>query len=148
MSEVNSAEVLLVEDNPTDLELTLHVFRKHRLCTNVAVARDGAEALDLIFSTGAFSGKPRPHFKLILLDLKLPKVSGVEVLRRLKQAPETAHVPVVVLTSSRELNDVTESYGFGVNSYIVKPVDFEQFNECVRQIGLYWLTLNDQPPKT
>lgn len=147
MSDENDAEVLLVEDNPTDLELTLHVFKKHNLASQVAIARDGAEALDLIFSTGPRGGQPRPGFKLILLDLKLPKVSGLEVLRRIKGDPETAVCPVVVLTSSRELNDQAESYKLGANSYIVKPVDFEQFNRSVAEIGTYWLMLNDQPPR-
>ena len=148
MSDETDAEVLLVEDNPTDLELTLHVFKKHNLASRVAVARDGAEALDLIFSTGPRAGRPQPRFKLILLDLKLPKVSGLEVLKRVKDDPATAVCPVVVLTSSRELGDQTESYKLGANSYIVKPVDFAQFNKSVAEVGTYWLTLNDQPPRT
>ena len=148
MSERANADVLLVEDNPTDLELTLHVFKKYNLASRVAVARDGAEALDLLFSTGPNAGRPKPMFKLILLDLKLPKVSGLEVLRRIKSDPETAVCPVVVLTSSRELNDHAASYKLGANSYIVKPVDFDQFNKSVAEIGTYWLTLNDEPPRS
>ena len=147
MSDDNDAEVLLVEDNPIDLELTLHVFKKHNLAGRVAVARDGAEALDLIFSTGPRAGQPKPRFKLILLDLKLPKVSGLEVLKRIKDDPETAICPVVVLTSSRELADHAASYKLGANSYIVKPVDFEQFNKSIVEIGTYWLMLNDHPPR-
>ena len=142
---IETSDVLLVEDNPTDLELTLHVFKRHHLSATVAVARDGVEALDVIFSTGLRSGHARPRFKVILLDLQLPKVSGIEVLRRIKGDPETATCPVVVLTSSRELSDLDRSYELGVNSYIVKPVDSEQFNNAVRQLGLYWLVLNDPP---
>lgn len=137
-------EILLVEDNPTDVELTLHTLKKHNLANGVQVVRDGAEALDFIFGTGTHAGhNPRP--KLILLDLKLPKVDGLEVLRRIRGDERTRTIPVVALTSSREERDIVESYRLGVNSYIVKPVDFTQFVEVVRQLGLYWLLLN-QPP--
>lgn len=139
-------EILLVEDNPNDVELTLHVFREHHLANRIHVARDGAEALEYVFGAGE-AGEPRAPTipKVILLDLKLPKVDGLEVLRRLKADSRTRTIPVVVLTSSREERDIVESYQLGVNSYIVKPVDFEQFTEAVRQVGFYWLLLN-QPP--
>jgi len=145
MSE-SRVEVLLVEDNPNDVELMLHAFRKHNLSNSIHVVRDGAEALEFVFGTDAaapHSTEPSP--KVILLDLKLPKVDGLEVLRRLKTDPCTRAIPVVVLTSSREERDIVESYQLGVNSYIVKPVDFGQLVESVRQLGLYWLLLN-QPP--
>jgi two-component system response regulator len=133
-------EILLVEDNPNDVELTLRVFDKHRFTNRIHVVRDGAEALEFVFSLGT-----EPGLKVILLDLKLPKVDGLEVLRRLKADPHTCTIPVVVLTSSREERDIVETYQLGVNSYIVKPVDFGQFTESIRQLGLYWLLLN-QPP--
>lgn len=139
-------EILLVEDNPNDVELTLHTFKKHNLGNRIEVVRDGAEALELIFCTGAYAGRSTEDSpRLILLDLKLPKVDGLEVLRRFKSDPRTRAIPVVVLTSSREERDIVESYQLGANSYIVKPVNFEQFTEAVRQLGLYWLLFN-QPP--
>ena len=142
-----SVEILLVEDNPDDVELTLHAFRKHNLANRVHIVRDGAEALDFLFRTGAYKDR---HIEdspnVVLLDLKLPKVDGLEVLRRMKGDPRTRMIPVVVLTSSREDRDITESYQLGVNSYIVKPVNFEQFTEAVRQLGLYWLLMNQPPP--
>jgi two-component system response regulator len=139
-------EILLVEDNPHDVELALHAFRRHNLSNRVQVVRDGAEALDYLFQTGAYGGRGAAHRpKVVLLDLKLPKVDGIEVLRRVKADAALRTLPVVVLTSSREERDVVESYQLGVNSYIVKPVDFDQFTEAVRQVGLYWLLLN-QPP--
>lgn len=138
-----TAEILLVEDNPDDVELALHAFKKHRIASHIQVARDGAEALDYIFRRGPYAGRtPGSNPKVILLDLKLPKVDGLEVLRRIKEDSETNSIPVVALTSSREDRDVSESYKLGANSYIVKPVNFEQFNEVMRQLGLYWLTLN------
>jgi two-component system response regulator len=146
MMVVNSVEILLVEDNPNDVELDLHALKKNNIANSIQVVRDGAEALDFLFGTGANAGKtinPRP--KVILLDLKLPKVDGLEVLKRIKSDERTRLIPVVVLTSSREERDIVESYKLGVNSYITKPVDFEQFTEAVRQLGLYWLLLN-QPP--
>jgi two-component system response regulator len=140
----NPPEILLIEDNPNDVELALHAFRRHHLTNRVHVLRDGAEALEFIF--GAGTSASYHILKVILLDLKLPKVDGLEVLRRLKADPHTCMIPVVVLTSSREERDIVESYRLGVNSYIVKPVDFEQFTEGVRQLGMYWLLLN-QPPR-
>ncbi|OGQ82033.1 MAG: two-component system response regulator [Deltaproteobacteria bacterium RIFCSPLOWO2_12_FULL_60_19] len=139
-------EILLVEDNPNDVELTLHALSENRLSNHIEVVRDGEEALEFIFGTGAHSHRSMDHGpKVILLDLKLPKVDGLEVLRRLKSDLRTKTIPVVILTSSREERDIVESYKLGVNSYIVKPVDFEQFTEAVRNLGLYWLLLN-QPP--
>jgi two-component system response regulator len=144
---INQAvEILLVEDNPDDVELALLALSEHRLGNRIHVARDGAEALDFLFGAGqpeAHTVKPAP--RLILLDLKLPKVDGLEVLQRIKGEPQTRHIPVVVLTSSREERDVVQSYQLGVNSYIVKPVDFEQFTEAVKNLGLYWLLLNHLP---
>jgi two-component system, response regulator len=143
----NWVEILLVEDNPNDVELTLHAFKKNRLTNRIQVVRDGAEALDFIFCAGAYAQRSiRDSPKVILLDLGLPKVAGLEVLRRLKEDPRTRKIPVVVLTSSREERDIVESYHLGVNSYIVKPVDFDQFTEAVRQLGLYWVLLNQPPP--
>lgn len=144
----NMVEILLVEDNPNDIELALHALAKNNLANRILVARDGAEALDYIFCTGEFSDRNSERNqqpRLILLDLKLPKVDGLEVLRRLKDNDETRSIPVVMMTSSREETDVVESYRLGVNSYIVKPVDFEQFTESVRQLGLYWMLLNHPP---
>ncbi len=141
-------QILLVEDDPNDVELTLHALKKHNLANRVEVVRDGAEALEFIFCSGAYAHRSVENGpRVILLDLQLPKVDGLEVLRRVKADPRTKMIPVVVLTSSREERDVVESYKLGVNSYIVKPVDFEQFTESVRQLGLYWVLLN-QPPVT
>lgn len=143
----NSIEILLVEDNPNDVELTLHALKKNNLTNRVYVVRDGAEALEYLFSSGAYTGRDLNQTpKVILLDLKLPKVDGMEVLKRIKADERTRSIPVVVLTSSREERDIVDSYRLGVNSYITKPVDFDQFTEAVRQLGLYWLLLN-QPPK-
>lgn len=144
-----AVELLLVEDNPSDVELTLHVLKKHSFCNRIKVVRDGAAALDFVF--GAASQESH-HIgdipKLILLDLKLPKVNGMEVLGRIKADPSTKRIPVVVLTSSREDRDLLTCYELGVNSYIVKPVDFAQFTEAIRQLGLYWLLLNQPPPQS
>jgi two-component system, response regulator len=140
-------EILLVEDNPNDVELTLHALQKNNFSNRIHVVRDGAEALDFIFATGSYAGRSVNDVpKVILLDLKLPKVDGLEVLKRIKADPRTRIIPVVVLTSSAEESDIVASYHLGVNSYIVKPVDFQQFTEAVRQLGLYWLLLN-QPPR-
>ena len=147
MSENNSVEILLVEDNPQDLELALRALRKANLTNRILIARDGAEALDFVCCEGAHAcRKIEDSPKVILLDLKLPKVDGLEVIRRIKGDPRTRSIPVVVLTSSKEQSDVVESYKFGVNSYIVKPVSFEHFAEAVQQLGMYWLLLN-QPPR-
>lgn len=142
----NLVEILLVEDNPNDVELTLHTLRKHNLGNYVHVVRDGAEALEFIFCTGTYADRQIENSpKVVLLDLKLPKVDGLEVLRQIKADPRTQMIPVVVLTSSREERDIVESYQLGTNSYIVKPVDFGQFTEAVRQLGLYWVLLNEPP---
>lgn len=147
MIDSSSVEILLVEDNPQDLELTQRALRKARLANRIQVARDGAEALEFIFCEGAHVNRRIDDTpKVILLDLKLPKVDGLEVLQRIKSDPRTKAIPVVVLTSSKEQNDVVESYQLGVNSYIVKPVNFEGFLEAVQQLGVYWLLLNE-PPK-
>jgi len=141
-------DILMVEDNPCDLELALDAFRRHNLANHIQVARDGVEALDFLFCTGTFKNRVNPvHPKVVLLDLKLPRVDGLEVLRRIRSDPRTQSIPVVVLTSSREEADITNSYNLGVNSYIVKPVDFKNFSEAVRQLGFYWLLLN-QPPSS
>ena len=139
----NGIEILLVEDNPRDVEMTLRALKKHNLVNNVQVAKDGAEALDFLFATGAHVARNPNHTpKVVLLDLKLPKVSGLEVLKKLKADERTRTIPVVVLTSSQEERDMVESYRLGVNSYIVKPVDFDKFVESVGEIGLYWLLVN------
>lgn len=144
MSE--GVKILLVEDNPHDLELALHAFRQHNLANGVHVARDGAEAIEYLLGEGEFHQRhPGDDPDVILLDLKLPKVDGLEVLRVLKTQPRTRHIPVVVLTSSAAESDLIESYQLGVNSYIVKPVDFDQFTEAVKLIGFYWLLLNKKP---
>lgn len=139
-------EILLVEDDPRDVRLTLHALEGARLKNSVQVARDGEEALDLLFSRGAHSGHSVQPPKLVLLDLKLPKVDGLEVLREIKAHEKTHSIPVVVLTSSAEEKDLIESYKLGVNSYIQKPVDFDQFRETIRTLGLYWLVVNRPPP--
>lgn len=140
-------EILIVEDSAHDLELTLRALRRSNLSNRIEVARDGVEALAFMFGEGAHAERHVEDTpRLVLLDLKLPKLDGLEVLRRLKQDPRTRGVPVVVLTSSKEQNDIVDSYEYGVNSYIVKPVDFEGFTKAVRDLGLYWLLLNHAPP--
>jgi two-component system response regulator len=137
------ADILLIEDNPNDVKLTLHAFETANLANSVHVARDGVEALEFLFGSELESGREIPEKpKLILLDLKLPRLDGHEVLKRIKGDPRTSGIPVVVLTSSSEERDVMRTYGSGANSYIVKPVDFEQFTESVRDIGKYWLVIN------
>lgn len=142
-------EILLVEDDPADVELTLHALRKNNLANRIHVARDGEEALDFLFCREDFSNRTfeQPP-KIILLDLKLPKVNGLEILRQVKGDPRTKAIPVIVLSGSKEDRDLTECYKLGVNSYIQKPVDFNEFRERVRQLGLYWLLVNQPaPPK-
>ena len=148
MQEPEPVEILLVEDNPNDVELTLHALRTSRLANDIKVVRDGEEALDFIMCRGPYaerdiSSGPR----VILLDLKLPKVDGIEVLRQTKADPRTKMIPIVILTSSNEDKDIVESYQLGVNSYMQKPVDFQQFTEAVHQLGMYWLVYNQPPHK-
>jgi CheY-like chemotaxis protein len=147
MSDPTPVEILLVEDNPEDLRLSLRALKKACLSNRIQVARDGAEALEFIFCEGSHSSrKIEDTPKVILLDLKLPKVDGLEVLQRIKGDPRTKSIPVVMLTSSKEQSDIVRSYDLGVNSYIVKPVNFDQFAKAVQELGLYWLLLN-RPPK-
>ena len=139
-------EILLVEDNPHDVELTMHALRRYQLANRIHVVRDGAEALDFLFCRGNYAGRSiSDPPKVVLLDLKLPLIDGMEVLRQVKANPQTQPIPIVVLTSSREEWDIVETYQLGVNSYIVKPVDFGQFTDAVRQIGFYWVLLNEPP---
>jgi CheY-like chemotaxis protein len=141
------ATILLVEDNPDDVELTLRAFGKSKIANEIVVVRDGEEALDYLFGTGAHADRTAaPLPQVVLLDLKLPKVEGLEVLRRLRGHERTRRLPVVVLTSSNEQQDVLSSYDLGANSFVRKPVDFTQFIEAARQLGLYWLVLNEAPP--
>jgi CheY-like chemotaxis protein len=148
MSDFQSVEVLLVEDDPVDAELTMRALRKNKLANSVTWVKDGVEALDFVFCRGAYEQRQNYNPKLILLDLKLPKVDGIEVLRQLKSHEATKTVPVVMLTSSAEESDVVKSYKLGVNSYIVKPVDFERFSETVANAGLYWMLMNRAPDET
>ncbi|HEY3897491.1 MAG TPA: response regulator [Chthoniobacter sp.] len=142
----NAVEILLVEDNPEDLKLALRALKKAALTNRIHVARDGEEALEFIFCEGPHASRKIEDVpRVILLDLKLPKVDGLEVLQRVKTDPRTKAIPVVVLTSSREQNDVIRSYNYGVNSYIVKPVNFDSFAKAVEELGLYWLLLNHPP---
>jgi two-component system response regulator len=140
--------ILLVEDNADDEALTLRALKKNNIGNTVVVVRDGAEALDFLLCMGAYADRdPRDKPQVILLDLKLPKIDGMEVLRRIRADPNTRTLPVVILTSSKEEQDVVNSYLMGVNSYVRKPVDFVQFVEAIRQLGLYWLVLNEAPPR-
>jgi len=144
----NAVELLLVEDNPNDEELTIRALEKHNFANKIHVVRDGEEALEFIFAEGAYKDRNIKNIpKVIFLDLKLPKIDGLEVLKRIKSDERTRAIPVVVLTSSAEENDKIESYKLGVNSYIVKPVDFNKFVESVAELGLYWLLLNECPEK-
>jgi len=146
MSEVDQMEILLVEDNPADAEMTLRALRRNNLANKVHWVKDGEQALEYMFRSGAYAGRdPVLAPKLVMLDIKMPKVDGIEVLRRIKANDETRSVPVVVMTSSNEERDVVESYRLGVNSYIVKPVQFEAFLETVAKIGLYWVITNRVP---
>ena len=147
MSETNAVEILIVEDTDQDLQLALRALRKANITNRIQIARDGEEALEFLFCEGSYADRKIENSpRVILLDLKLPKIDGLEVLQRIKADPRTQAIPVVVLTSSKEQRDVVESYKFGVNSYIVKPVNFESFLKAVQELGMYWLLLN-QPPK-
>ena len=143
----NHREILLVEDNLADVELAVHALRREKLANQIEVARDGEEALDFLFCRGRYSHRELDHLpRVILLDLKLPKVDGMEVLRQLKNDPRTSAIPVVILTASREEQDLVNSYQLGVNAYIQKPVDFDQFRQVIKQLGLFWLVINELPP--
>ncbi len=145
MAEFERVDVLLVEDNPADAELTMRALRKGNLANHVTWLKDGAEALDFLFRAGAYAGRPDHNPRLILLDLKLPKVDGIEVLKRIKAEEHTRLIPVVMVTSSAEGRDIAESYKLGVNSYVVKPVEFEQFSDTVAKAGFYWMLVNKTP---
>jgi two-component system response regulator len=146
MSDLQQVEILLVEDNPRDAEMTLRALKRNNLANKVHWVKDGEEALDYVFCTGAYTARdPATPPKLVMLDIKMPKVDGIEVLRRMKSTEATRAIPVVVMTSSNEERDVVESYALGVNSYIVKPVEFDSFHETVAKIGLYWVITNRVP---
>jgi len=145
MSAFEAVEILLVEDNPTDAELTMRALKKNNLANHLMWVKDGTEALDFVFCGGAYAGRSNGNPKLILLDLKLPKVDGIEVLSRIKSDERTRTIPVVMVTSSAEERDIVESYQLGVNSYLVKPVDFDQFSETVAKAGFYWMLMNKAP---
>lgn len=146
MKQYDPIEILLVEDDPDDAEMAVRALKKDNLANKIKIIEDGEEALEFIFSKGKYKDKPVwPYPKIILLDIKLPKVSGLEVLKAIKEDEKTKIIPVVVMTSSKEEKDIVESYKLGVNSYIVKPVDFDKFISAVRDMGLYWLLLNQQP---
>ena len=146
MGNFKAVEILLVEDNPSDVELALRALNKHNLVNKIHVVNDGEEALEYIFATGAYAGRDMTEKpKVILLDLKLPRVDGLDVLRKVKSDERTKVIPIVVLTSSTEERDIVESYELGVNSYIVKPIDFDKFINAVSEIGLYWILLNKPP---
>jgi len=141
-------EIVIVEDDPNDAELIARVLRKHNLSNKLILLKDGAEALDFLFAQGSYASQGTSVTpKVILLDLKLPKVNGIEVLQRLKSAERTRNIPVVVLTSSREERDLKDAYGLGVNSYVTKPINFEEFAKAVAELGLYWLMLNKPPDR-
>jgi|SRR6185503_1168880 len=140
--------ILLAEDNPRDVELVLDALDEHRLANEVTVVRDGAEALDFLYRRGDYSTRPDSLPVVVLLDLKMPKVDGLEVLRQIKSDPKLKIIPVVMMTSSREEQDLVQSYQLGVNSYLVKPVKFQQFVESVKQLSVYWALMNEPPPGT
>ncbi|HEY4012823.1 MAG TPA: response regulator [Polyangiaceae bacterium] len=140
--------ILLVEDNPDDELLTLRSLKKHNIMNEIVIARDGAEALDYLFGTGAYAGRPPERLpQVVLLDLNLPRIGGLDVLRRIRETPRTKFLPVVVLTSSNEDEDVIESYSLGANSYVRKPVNFEAFGVAVKTLGLFWLLMNETSPE-
>ncbi len=144
MNSPNSVDILLVEDNAHDAELAIRELRKHHLANNLFHVEDGQEALDFLFSAGKYSGNTDPGHrpKLVLLDIQMPKINGIEVLEKIKTHPDTKSIPVVILTSSKEHPDIRKCYALGANSYIVKPVDFEGFSSAIRNLGFYWLLLN------
>jgi two-component system response regulator len=141
----NEIEILLVEDNPSDAEMTIRALRKNNLANNLMHVKDGAQALDFLYSEGQYAGREKILPKIVVLDLKMPKVNGIEVLRRIKEDERTRRIPVVVLTSSKEDPDVEECYRLGVNSYVVKPVEFDEFYKAVSELGLYWMIVNQNP---
>lgn len=146
MENLKPVEVLLVEDNPSDVKLAIKSLERYNLANKILVVHDGAEALDYLYGRDKFKNKnTQEKLKLILLDLKLPKVDGIEVLKMIKEDEKLKTIPVVILTSSKEDKDIANGYKYGVNSYIVKPVDFEQFSKAVADLGLYWLVLNEPP---
>ena len=138
---------MLVEDNPDDLELALRALRKHHVANTIHVVRDGEEALDFLFSRGSYADRPSVNLKVILLDIKLPKIGGLEVLKQVKENPATQMIPVVALTSSKEQEDMLRGYRYGVNSYLQKPIEFEAFEEMMRKLGCYWVKINQPAPK-
>ena len=141
---MKTKEILYIEDNPSDIELTLRALSKHNVANSIQVIKDGEEALEYIFATDRYAERDiKENPKVILLDLKLPKVDGLEILKRLKSEEQTKSIPVVVLTSSREEKDIIKSYNYGVNSYVVKPIDFANFSEAISTLGLYWLLVNE-----
>ncbi len=146
MAEQQPGKILLVEDDPHDVELTLTALTENHLTNEIVVVRDGAEALEYLYRRGAYEGREAGNPAVVLLDLKLPKVDGLEVLKRIKADPELRTVPVVMLTSSREERDLAESYDLGANAYVVKPVGFRDFIEAVRKVGLFWTVINQPPP--
>jgi CheY-like chemotaxis protein len=147
MNSVSSKTILLVEDNPDDEALAIRALKRHHISNEIVVAHDGVEALDYLFATGEYTGRDLSNKPaVVLLDLKLPRVDGLEVLRRLREDERTKLLPVVILTTSNEEQDMLDSYSLGCNSYIRKPVDFVQFSEAIRQLGMYWLLMNEPPP--